>query len=117
MLPLVIHGKDFLLQRNYIWSYGEIRMEAKKRADIRKRGFDFADVDQMFRGFLIAEPDLRDDYGEPRWSGLGVIRGGVAQVIFAERDLETIRIISLRKAPSREQKEYEKAIADRLEAN
>jgi len=41
----------------------------------------------------------------------------VAHVVFAETALGTIRIISLRKAISREWKEYEKAIQDRLEAD
>ena len=91
--------------------------EGKNRANIRKHGFDFADAEEMFRGVLVVGPDTREDYGEKRWVGLGMIRERVAHVVFAERDLETIRIISLRKATSREQKEYEKAIADRLEAN
>jgi uncharacterized protein len=91
--------------------------EAKNRANIRKHGFDFAEAEGLFRSLLVAEPDTREDYGEKRWIGVGIVRGRVAHVVFAERDLETIRIISLRKATSREQKEYEKAIQDRLEAN
>jgi uncharacterized DUF497 family protein len=91
--------------------------EAKNRANIRKHGFDFAETEELFRGVLVVEPDTRENYGEKRWIGLGIVRGRVAHVVFAERDLETIRIISLRKATSREQKEYEKAIQDRLEAN
>ncbi|MGC1373369.1 MAG: BrnT family toxin [Candidatus Sulfotelmatobacter sp.] len=71
---------------------------AKNRANIRKHGFDFADAEEMFRALLIVEPDTREDYSENRWAGLGMVRGRVAQVVFAERDLETIRIISLRKA-------------------
>jgi uncharacterized protein len=89
---------------------------AKNRANIRKHGLDFVDAEEMFRGVLVVEPDTRADYEERRWVGLGSIRGRTLQVVFAERDLETIRIISLRKATSRERKEYEKAIQDRLEA-
>jgi uncharacterized DUF497 family protein len=91
--------------------------EAKNRANVRKHGFDFAESEELFGGVLVVEPDTREDYGEKRWIGLGIVRGRVAHVVFAERDLETIRIISLRKATSREQKEYEKAIQDRLETN
>ena len=91
--------------------------EAKNRSNMRKHAFDFADAEEMFHGVLVVEPDTREDYGERRWIGLGVVRGRLAHVVFAERDLEIIRIISLRKATSREQKEYEKAIQDRLEAN
>jgi uncharacterized DUF497 family protein len=91
--------------------------ERKNRANIRKHGYDFTDAEEMFRGVLVVEPDTREDYGEKRWIGLGMVRGRVAHVVFAERDQESIRIISLRKATSREQKEYEKAIQDRLEAH
>jgi uncharacterized DUF497 family protein len=44
-----------------------------------------------------------------------MIRGHTVQVVFAERDPDTIRIISLRKATRRESEQYEKAIQDRLE--
>jgi uncharacterized DUF497 family protein len=91
--------------------------EAKSRANIRKHGFDFADADEMFRGVLIVDADTRTDYGESRWTGLGIVGGRVARVVLAEEDAETIRIISLRKATSRERKQFEKAIKDRLEAH
>jgi len=90
--------------------------EAKNRANIRKHGLDLADAEEMFRGVLVVDPDTREDYGEKRWIGLGMIRGRTAYVVFAERGPEIIRIISLRKASRRECKEYEKTIQDRLEA-
>ena len=90
--------------------------EAKNRANLQKHGLDFADAEEMFRGGLFYEPDTREDYGEKRWTGLGMIRGRIAHVVFVERGAETIRVISLRKASRRECKEYEKAIQDRLEA-
>ena len=61
------------------------------------------------------DPDIREDYGEKRWTGIGVIRGRKAHVVFTERPPDIIRIISLRKATRREQKQYEEAIQDRLE--
>ena len=91
--------------------------EAKNEANMRKHGFDFADSEELFRGVLVVEADTRNDYNENRWSGLGIVGGRVAQVVFAEPVPGTIRIISLRKATSRERKEYEKAIQDRLEAH
>lgn len=91
--------------------------EAKNRANIQKHGFDFADVEEMFRGLLVAEPDTREDYGERRWRGIGTVRGRIAQIIFCERGPDTIRIISLRKATSRERKEYETALQNGLETN
>ncbi len=94
---------------NFEWN------EAKNRSNIRKHGLDFADAGEMFRGVLVADPDTREDCGERRWIGLGMIRGRTAHVVFTERGPETIRIISLRKASRRESEQYEKAIQDRLE--
>ncbi len=91
--------------------------EAKNRANLRKHGFDFAEAEEMLRGVLLARPDTRDDYGEARWIGIGMIQGHVAFVAFAERPDDTIRIISLRKADYEEREEYEKAIQDGLEPN
>jgi hypothetical protein len=71
----------------------------------------------MFRGVLLAYPDLRQDYGEERWIGIGTTRGPVAVVAFAQPTPELLRIISLRKATSRESKEYERAIKDELETS
>jgi uncharacterized DUF497 family protein len=92
------------------------RDEAKNRANIRKHGLDFAEAEEMFRSVLVVDPDTREDYGERRWTGVGMIRGRVVHVVFTERDEESIRIISLRKATRRESEQYEKAIQDRLEA-
>jgi uncharacterized DUF497 family protein len=49
--------------------------KAKNRSSVRKHGLDFADAEEMFRGVLVVEPDTREDYGEKRWIGIGVIRG------------------------------------------
>jgi uncharacterized protein len=90
--------------------------EAKNRSNIRKHGLDFADAEEMFRGFLLVRPDSREGYGEERWIGIGMIQGRVAFVAFAEPSHDTVRIISLRKADHEERKEYEKAIQNGLEA-
>jgi uncharacterized protein len=91
--------------------------ENKNRRNIRKHGFDFADAEEMFRGFLLFWPDVREDYGESRWAGIGAIRGRTAVVVFTERGPETIRIISLRKATRRESKRYKEAVEDQLETD
>jgi uncharacterized DUF497 family protein len=90
--------------------------ELKNRANIRMHGIDFADAEEMFRGVLVVDPDTREDYGEKRWVGLGMIGGRTAYVVFTERGPDTIRIISLRKASRRESEQYQKAIQDRLGA-
>ena len=89
--------------------------ENKNRQNIKKHGFDFADAEEMFWGILLFSPEIREDYGESRWVGIGTTRGRTAVVVFTERGPETIRIISLRKATRRESKQYEKAIQDQLE--
>jgi len=91
--------------------------EAKRRANLRKQGFDFADASEMFDGVFLARPDSREDYGEERWIGVGLSKGRLAFVAFTAESDEMIRIISLRKATYEEQQEYEAAIHDGLEAN
>lgn len=91
--------------------------EAKNRANIRKHGFDLAEAEEMFRGLLLIRPDTDEDYGEERWVGIGMIRGRVALVAFAERPQDTIRVISLRKADHEEREQYEKALQDGLETD
>lgn len=91
--------------------------EFKNRANLRKHGLDFADAEEVFRSVLLVNPDTREDYGEERWAGLGVIGGRTVKVVFAELGNETIRIISLRKATKHERKEYEETIQNGLEAD
>ena len=91
--------------------------EAKNRSNIRKHGFDFHDAEELFRGLVLVRPDTDEDYGEERWLGIGLIRGSVAFVAFAERPPNTVRIISLRKADHEEREQYEKAIQNGLETN
>ena len=89
--------------------------ENKNRQNIGKHGFDFADAEEMFRGVLLFSPDVREDYGESRWIGIGTIRSRTVVVVFTERGPETIRVISLRKATRREREQYKKAVEDQLE--
>jgi uncharacterized DUF497 family protein len=91
--------------------------EAKNKANIKKHGFDLADAEEMFRGAIHVRPDIREDYGENRWIGIGMIQGRLAFLAFAECGEDTIRIISLRKAEHEERKEYEAAIHDGLETD
>ena len=72
------------------------------------RNFDFAYVISVFTDpALLVEHDQRWDYGEERFRALGVIDGRVFVVVFTRR-LRAIRIISARRANSREVKRYEK---------
>jgi len=86
----------------------KIEYDTEKNArNIRERGLSF-DVALLFKWdtALIIE-DVRKDYGEPRFRALGFIESRLHALVFTPRD-EAIRIISLRKANSREVRWYEK---------
>jgi uncharacterized DUF497 family protein len=91
--------------------------EGKNRANLREHGLPFAEAPEMFRGPLLVRPDMREDYGEERWLGIGMTSGRVVFVAFAKDSVGTIRIISLRKANHEESKEYEQALQNGLEAD
>jgi uncharacterized protein len=86
--------------------------EAKNRANIRKHGLSFAEAPKVFAGPILARLDLRDYYGERRWQGVGLLDNRVVVVVFTERDADTIRMISLRKAEKHEREAFQKALRD-----
>ena len=64
---------------------------------------------------MLTQLDTREDYGEPRWLGIGILEVICVVVAFTERsDGDVIRIISMRKALSHERKAFEKTIQDKL---
>lgn len=91
--------------------------EEKNKANIKKHGLDFADAEEVFDGPMFIAPDIREDYGEDRWIGIGNFRGRIVVIAFVERGDETIRIISMRKALRHERKYYEETIRDEFSAN
>ena len=76
---------------NFIWS------EAKRQANLKKHGLDFADAVQVFSGPLVLFENNRADYGEQRMIGIGLLDSLVVLIVHVESDHE-IRIISMRKA-------------------
>ncbi|MBU4273019.1 MAG: BrnT family toxin [Planctomycetes bacterium] len=88
--------------------------EHKNQANIRKHGLDFVDAWEMFTMPMLVAADDREDYGEERWIGVGLLQALVAVVVYVERDEDVIRIISLRKALSHERAKYERILQDRL---
>jgi len=70
--------------------------ERKRKTNIRKHGYDFGDAWRVFRlPMLVALAD-RQDYGEDRWIGIGMLNTRVVVIVFTERDEDTIRIISIK---------------------
>jgi len=90
--------------------------EAKRMENLGKHGLDFLDAPILFNGPMLIRLDTRENYGEPRWIGIGILESICALVAFTERsDGEVIRIISMRKALSHERKAFEKTIQNKLE--
>lgn len=88
--------------------------EHKNRINIHKHGIDFADAWEIFISPMLVSLDDHEDYGEDRWIGIGILRSRVVVIVYTERDEDTIRIISVRKALTHERKRYEKNLRDRL---
>ena len=89
--------------------------QQKNEANIHKHGIDFQDAKEAFLGPFWATLDNRHDYGEERLIGLGMIKGIVVVIIFVEKENQTIRIISVRKAEKDEyQTYYEKTFSNEL---
>ena len=63
--------------------------ENKNHANIWKHGFDFVDAEKMFGRTFLFHPHTRQDYGERRCIGIGMIRGRTVVVIFTERGPKT----------------------------
>ncbi len=88
--------------------------EDKNQENIRKHGFDFADAWEIFEAPMRTALDTREDYGEGRWNGIGLLGNRIVVLVFTERGEDTIRIISLRKALKHERKRFEEALRDGL---
>ena len=80
--------------------------ENKRIANIIKHGIDFLEAEHFDWSSAIETIDDRDDYNEERWIALGLIDKRLHVLIYALRG-NNIRLISLRKANSRERKYYE----------
>ena len=81
---------------------------AKRPQNIAKHGVDFEDIAFFEWEDAIVELDVREDYGEDRYVASGHIVGQRLYIcVFTLRE-DALRIISLRKANQREEKEHEK---------
>lgn len=88
--------------------------EGKNEINIDKHGFDFADAHRIFDLPMAVELDERNDYGEDRWIGTGMLDGRIVVVVYTEPSEEITRIISLRKALSYERRNYEQYLKNGL---
>lgn len=82
---------------------------AKDASNLAKHGFSLLDAVGFEWGAAVMWPDARHDYDEARMVALGYIGLRIMAVVFVDRPPEQPterRIISLRKANSREVKRY-----------
>lgn len=82
----------------------------KDTANIAKHGVSLGMAEELEWETLLCKPDTRREYGEPRQIGYVIAGDRLYCVVFVDRpaDLPTERrVISLRKANSREVKHYE----------
>jgi hypothetical protein len=80
--------------------------EAKRQANLKKHGVDFARAEGFDWDSALVIEDRRQDYGEPRLSALGYIGKRLHVLIFTPRG-RVVRLIGLRKANAREVRQYE----------
>lgn len=84
----------------------------KDAANVAKHGVSLTEAAEFEWGTAIVWPDTRRDYGEARMVALGYIGLRIMALVFVDRPPEKPterRIISLRKANSREVKRYAEA--------
>jgi uncharacterized DUF497 family protein len=89
----------------YIWDLN------KNKINIQKHGIDFNDAIEMFLYPMLTGIDIRKDYKEERWVGIGFLKGIIAVIVYTEDDtLNIIRIISVRKATKDECKKFKEKV-------
>ena len=84
--------------------------EAKRRSNLAKHGVDFTDAAQVLADAQLILEDTRRDYGEQRCLAFGEMNRLLFVVAFTLRD-GAFRIISARRANSRERRFYESQTA------
>lgn len=82
----------------------------KDCVNLAKHGLSMAIADELEWSTLDYKSDTRREYGEPRQIGYVIAGDGLYCVVFVDRPADAPterRIISLRKASSREVKQYD----------
>lgn len=77
----------------------------KNKKNQQKHGIDFADAVLIFDNDILKYEDIRKDYGERRFCGIGIVENVEIVVSYTIRD-NKIRIISARRARKDERQKY-----------
>jgi len=80
---------------NFTWN------SIKRRTNLKKHGFDFADAEQVFDGPTFTVDDDRDYDGEQRFNSTGFLGTAIVTICHTETEDE-IHMISMRKAEPHE---------------
>ena len=84
---------------------------SKSASNLAKHRIDFDEAKAVFDDlFALIELDDSEDYGENRYTIIGVIGGRLFSVAYTERG-ERIRLITARRATSYEQRKYHRGPA------
>jgi uncharacterized protein len=78
---------------------------AKSDATLARRGFDFEFAARVFAGDHVEREDLRQDYGERRYTVTGEVDARVITVVWTPRGRRR-RIVSAWPASNRERRMY-----------
>ena len=79
--------------------------KGKNKKNIEKHGLDFVDVTLIFDHPILEYKDIRKDYGEKRFFGIGILQNIEISVAYTRRE-NKIRIISARRARKDERQRY-----------
>jgi uncharacterized DUF497 family protein len=80
--------------------------DTKAAENYAKHGVTFESARDVFKDlFAVEQIDDRHDYGEERWTILGMAHGRLLMVAYTVRN-DSIRIISARAAEPYERREY-----------
>ena len=88
--------------------------EAKRISNLERHALDFRDAWRVFSLPILVAIDDREEYGEDRWFGIGFLDPIVVAIAFSQPGDDTIRVISMRKALTREREQYEQHLRNEL---
>lgn len=77
----------------------------KNKKNIEKHKIDFADAALIFDNPILEQEDIRTDYREQRFFGIGICNEIEISIVYTKRK-NRIRIISARRARKDERQKY-----------
>lgn len=83
---------------------------SKRQTNFAKHGVDLLLGALIFEGPIATVEDTRHDYGEQRFTAVGMADDQFPVVVYVRRD-DVIRLISTRKGGRRDRRRYQNALA------